>query len=104
MGCTESSPAGAYAPTQQQPQAWQQQQQLLQPAGYVAQPQAPSPPQLLQQQGLQRLSEEISGGERLKQRWGGAKMDAEAVVLKELESGRNSKELANALSLLTSLK
>ena len=30
-------------------------------------------------------------------------MDAEAVVLEELENGRNSDELANALSLLTSL-
>ena len=49
------------------------------------------------------LSDEFSGGERLNQRWGGAKMDAEAVVLKELKSGRNSNELANALSLLTSL-
>jgi hypothetical protein len=34
---------------------------------------------------------------------GGAKMDAKAVVLKELERGRNSEKLANALSLLTSL-
>ncbi len=50
----------------------------------------------------------------MKQRWGGAKMDAEAVVLEEmdaeavvfeeLESGRNSEKLANALSLLTSLE
>ncbi len=61
MGCTESSPAGAYAPPQQQPQAWQQQQQpqawqqqqqqqQQPPASYVAQPQAPSPQQQLQQQ------------------------------------------------------
>jgi hypothetical protein len=34
----------------------------------------------------------------------GAKMDAKAVVLKELEKGRNSDKLANRLSLLTSLK
>ena len=33
----------------------------------------------------------------------GAKMDAKAVVLKELEKGRNSDKLANGLSLLTSL-
>jgi hypothetical protein len=46
---------------------------------------------------------EFSGGERFKQRWGGAKMDAEAVVLKELKSGRNTQKLANALNLLTSL-
>ncbi len=39
----------------------------------------------------------------MKQRWGGAKMDAEAVVLKELKSGRNSEKFADALSLLTSL-
>jgi hypothetical protein len=48
------------------------------------------------------LSDEFSGGESLKQRWGGAKMDAyrlTAVVLKELQSGRNSEKLANALSL-----
>jgi hypothetical protein len=32
-----------------------------------------------------------------------AKMNAEAIVLAELESGRNSIQLANALSLLTSL-
>ncbi len=48
------------------------------------------------------------------QRSGGAKMDAKAtvleemerkaVVLKELERGRNSNELANELSFLTSLK
>jgi hypothetical protein len=51
-----------------------------------------------------RVSDEFSGGERLKQRWGGAKMDAEAVVLKELQKKkRNIKKLANALSLLTSL-
>jgi hypothetical protein len=40
-----------------------------------------------------------------KQRWGGVKMDAEAlkaVVLKELKSGRSSDELANALSFFTS--
>jgi hypothetical protein len=49
------------------------------------------------------LSDKFSAGERLKQRWGGAKMDAEAVVLKELKSGRNSQKLANAMSLLTSL-
>ena len=59
------------------------------------------------------MSDELSGGERLKQRWGGAKKDAEAVVLEEmdaegvvheeLESGRNSEKLANALGLLTSL-
>jgi hypothetical protein len=49
------------------------------------------------------LSDELSGGERLKQRWGGAKMDARAVVLKELKSGRNREKLANAWSLLTSL-
>jgi hypothetical protein len=30
-------------------------------------------------------------------------MDANAIVLKELESGRNRDKLANALSLLTSL-
>jgi hypothetical protein len=30
-------------------------------------------------------------------------MDAKAVVLEELESGRNSDKLANALSSLTSL-
>ncbi len=34
---------------------------------------------------------------------GGAKMDARAVVLEELKSGRNSEKLANGLSLLTSL-
>ncbi len=40
----------------------------------------------------------------MKQRWGGAKMkNAEAVVLKELKSGRNGDKLANALSLLTTL-
>jgi hypothetical protein len=56
------------------------------------------------------LSDELSGGERLKQHWGGAKMDAEAVVdaegvvLTELKSGRNSEKLANELSLLTSLE
>jgi hypothetical protein len=47
---------------------------------------------------------EFSGGRRLKQRWGGGKMDAEAVALKELRSGRSSNKLVNALSLLTSLK
>jgi hypothetical protein len=31
-------------------------------------------------------------------------MDAKAVVLEELKSGRNSDELVNALSLLTSLE
>jgi hypothetical protein len=31
-------------------------------------------------------------------------MDAEADVLEELQSGRNSDKLANALSLLTALK
>ncbi len=52
-----------------------------------------------------RFSEEIAGGRRLKQRWGGAKMDAEAVVYEELKrAGRNSEKLANALSLLTSLE
>jgi hypothetical protein len=57
-----------------------------------------------------RSSDELSGGERLKQRSGGAKMDAravvdaEAVVLTELKSGRNSEKLANALSLLTALQ
>ncbi len=40
----------------------------------------------------------------MKQRWGGAKMDAKAVVIEELRSGRNSDKLANALSLLTSLE
>jgi hypothetical protein len=35
---------------------------------------------------------------------GDAKMDAEAVVLEELKSGRNSDKLANAWSLLTALK
>ncbi len=35
---------------------------------------------------------------------GGAKMDAKAVVLKELERGRNSDKLANALSLLATLR
>jgi hypothetical protein len=39
----------------------------------------------------------------LRQGRGGAKMDAKAVVLEELKSGRNSEKLANALSLLTSL-
>jgi hypothetical protein len=34
---------------------------------------------------------------------GDAKMDAEAVVVEELKSGRNSDKLANALSLLTAL-
>ena len=34
----------------------------------------------------------------------GAKMDAKAVVLKELEKGRNSDKLANGLSLLMSLE
>jgi hypothetical protein len=33
-----------------------------------------------------------------------AKMDAEAVVIEELISGRNSDKLANALSLLTTLQ
>jgi hypothetical protein len=33
-----------------------------------------------------------------------AKRDAEAVVIKELISGRNSDKLANALSLLTTLQ
>ena len=50
-----------------------------------------------------RFSEEIAGGRRLKQRWGGAKMNAKKVVLQELKRGRNSDELASALSLLTSL-
>ncbi len=36
-------------------------------------------------------------------RWGGAKMNARAVVLEELKSGRNGDKLANALSLLTEL-
>ena len=31
-------------------------------------------------------------------------MDAKAVVLKELEKGRNSDKLANGLSVLTSLE
>jgi hypothetical protein len=31
-------------------------------------------------------------------------MDAKAVVLEELKSGRNSDKLANALSLVTALK
>jgi hypothetical protein len=31
-------------------------------------------------------------------------MDARAVVLKEIKSGRNSDKLANKLSLLTSLR
>ena len=44
------------------------------------------------------------GGRSSKQRWGGAKMDARAVVLKELKSGRNRGKLAKALSLLTSLE
>ena len=35
---------------------------------------------------------------------GDAKMDAQAVVLEELKSGRNSDKLANALSLLTELE
>jgi hypothetical protein len=35
---------------------------------------------------------------------GGAKMDAKAVVLQELKSGRNSDKLADALSLLTTLE
>ncbi len=39
----------------------------------------------------------------LKRVGGGAKMDAKAVVLQELKSGRNSDKLASALSLLTSL-
>jgi hypothetical protein len=51
-----------------------------------------------------RFREEFSGGRRLKQRWGGGKMDARAVVLKELTSGRDSDKLVNALSLLTSLE
>jgi hypothetical protein len=34
----------------------------------------------------------------------GAKMDAKAVVQKELKKGRNSDKLANGLSLLTSLE
>jgi hypothetical protein len=50
------------------------------------------------------LREEFSGGRHLKRRWGGGKMDAEAVVLKELKSGRKSDKLVNALSLLTSLE
>ena len=33
-----------------------------------------------------------------------AKMDARAVVLEELKTGRNSDKLANALSLLTTLE
>jgi hypothetical protein len=51
-----------------------------------------------------RFSEELAEGGRLKQRWCGAKMDAKAVVLQQLKSGRNSDKLANALSLLTSLE
>ncbi len=51
-----------------------------------------------------RFSEEFSGGGRLKQRRGGGKMDAKAVVLEELKRGGNSDELVNALSLLTSLE
>ena len=39
----------------------------------------------------------------MKHRWGGAKMDAKAVVLKVLKSGRNSQKLTKAFSLLTSL-
>ena len=39
----------------------------------------------------------------MKKREGRAKMDAKAVVLQELRSGRNSDKLADALSLLTSL-
>ncbi len=35
---------------------------------------------------------------------GGAKMDAEAVVIEELKSGRNRDKLANTLSLVTSLQ
>jgi hypothetical protein len=50
------------------------------------------------------FSEEFSGGGRLKQSWSGAKMDAEAIVLRELKRGRNSDRLANALSLMTSLR
>jgi hypothetical protein len=49
------------------------------------------------------LSEELPGGGRLKQPESGAKMDAEAIVLEELKSGRNGDKLANALSLLTTL-
>jgi hypothetical protein len=50
------------------------------------------------------LSEEFSGGRREKQRWGGGKMGAKAVVVKELKRGKNSGKLAKALSLLTSLE
>ena len=50
------------------------------------------------------FNEEISEGGRLTQRLGGAKMDAKAIVLEELKNGRNSDEIANALSLLTSLE
>jgi hypothetical protein len=50
-----------------------------------------------------RFSEEFSEGGRFTQRSSGAKMDAKAIVLEELKSGRNSEKLANALSLLTSL-
>ncbi len=50
------------------------------------------------------LAKSFSGGGRLKKRTGRRKMDAKAVVLKELKSGRNCDKLANALSLLTSLE
>ncbi len=46
-------------------------------------------------------SDEVDFAQALRR--GGAKVDAKAVVLKVLESGRNSDKLANALSLLTSL-
>jgi hypothetical protein len=50
------------------------------------------------------LSEEFSEGGRLTQFLDGAKMDDKVIVLEELKNGRNSDELANALSLLTSLQ
>jgi hypothetical protein len=50
------------------------------------------------------LAASSSGSFQEAQYSGGAKMDAETVVLEELKSGRNSDELANALSLLTSLE
>ena len=49
------------------------------------------------------FSEEFWRRTVFKSRVRGEKMDAAAVVLKELKSGRNSDRLANALSLLTSL-
>ncbi len=50
------------------------------------------------------ISEEFFKRRTFDAAFGAAKMDAEAVVLEELKSGRNSDKLTNALSSLTSLE